>query len=101
MKVEPVAADALSVTSVPSLKSSKHTLPQLIPGGLLVTVPEPNPSRATVKVCCGTTSNVAVTLRSPPIDTTHGPTPVHAPLQPANSEPAGATGVSVTCVPSL
>ena len=45
--------------------------------------------------------NVAVTERAVVIDTTHAPVPVHAPAQPANTEPVVAVGVSVTLVLKL
>src|SRR5271154_3228463 len=43
--------------------------------------------------------NVAVTLSAAVIATTQAPVPVHAPLQPANTEPSAADCDSVTCVP--
>ena len=42
-KLEPVAAVALNVTLVPEVKFEVQVLPQLIPAGLLVTMPEPVP----------------------------------------------------------
>jgi hypothetical protein len=44
-------------------------------------------------------ANVAVTDWSLDMDTMHGPVPPHAPLQPANVEPAAGAAVSVTIVP--
>jgi hypothetical protein len=41
--VDPEAAVAVSVTDVPLLKFAVQVAPQLIPEGLLVTVPEPVP----------------------------------------------------------
>jgi hypothetical protein len=49
-KVEPEAAVAVKVTAVPLLKEYEQVLPQLMPAGLLVTVPEPVPALATVKL---------------------------------------------------
>jgi len=46
--VEPEAAVAVSVTMVPLLKFALHVPGQLIPVGLLVTVPVPVPGRVTV-----------------------------------------------------
>jgi hypothetical protein len=37
----------VSVTVVPELKFAEQELPQLMPGGLLVTVPAPDPASAT------------------------------------------------------
>jgi hypothetical protein len=42
--VELVFAAAVSVTAVPLGKFAVHVVPQLIPAGLLVTVPEPLPA---------------------------------------------------------
>jgi hypothetical protein len=50
VKVEPVAATALSVTYVLVAKAYEQVDPQLIPAGLLVTVPLPVPPLMTVRV---------------------------------------------------
>ncbi len=47
-KTEPEAGVAVSVTAVPLLRVVEQALPQLIPAGLLVTVPLPVPALATV-----------------------------------------------------
>ena len=44
VKVEPAAGVAVSVTVAPSAKDALQVAPQLIPEGLLVTVPEPLPA---------------------------------------------------------
>jgi hypothetical protein len=44
---------SLSVTSTPLLKFAEHALPQLIPAGTLVTVPNPSPVMATLTADCG------------------------------------------------
>ncbi len=49
VKVEPDAALAVRVTAVPGLKLAEQVLPQLIPAGELVTVPEPVPAFCTVR----------------------------------------------------
>ena len=48
VNVEPVLGVAVSVTGVPLVKLALHTVPQLIPEGLLVIVPVPVPALATV-----------------------------------------------------
>ena len=48
VKVEPPEGVAVSVTLVPLVKLALHVLPQLIPAGLLVTVPLPVPFSVTV-----------------------------------------------------
>ena len=72
----------------------------MMPAGLLVIVPLPVPLLLVVsaKLC---RLNVAVTDWAEVIETTQEPVPVHAPLQPANVEPAAAVAVSVTEVPLL
>ena len=49
VKVEPRAAVAVRVTLVPKSKAALHVVPQLIPAGLLVTVPLPVPAWLTVR----------------------------------------------------
>jgi hypothetical protein len=67
--------------------------PQLIPEGLLVTVPPP----VTLIESVAGSANVAVTLSVAFIVTTQLPVPLHTPLQPLKSAPLGR--VSVTCAP--
>jgi hypothetical protein len=50
VKVEPLAGLALSATAVPAAKLALQADPQLIPLGLLVTVPLPVPALATDRV---------------------------------------------------
>ena len=73
----------------------------MIPAGLEVTVPLPDPVLLTesVKVC---TLKVAVTDVAAFMVTEHVPVPEHPPpLQPAKVEPPAGAAVSVTDVPLL
>src|SRR5947199_9012334 len=53
LKVEPAAGAAVSVTAVPLAKLAAQVAPQVMPAGLLVTLPAPVPALETVsvKVC--------------------------------------------------
>ncbi len=50
LTVEPLSGVAVRVTAVPLGKEAEQMVPQLIPGGLLVTVPLPVPVLTTVSV---------------------------------------------------
>ena len=50
LKVEPAAGAAVSVTAVPLVKLAAQVAPQVMPAGLLVTVPAPVPALETVRV---------------------------------------------------
>lgn len=56
-KTDPAAGVGVRVTTLPAVKLSKQSEPQLIPVGLLTTMPAPVPLRATV------TSNVPPATR--------------------------------------
>jgi hypothetical protein len=99
VKLDPVAGVAVSVTAVPTAKLPEQVAPQLIPAGVLVTVPAPVPARLTPRLTdCKV--NVAVTVVAAVSVTVHVPVPVHPPpLQPANVDPVAGVAVSVTIVP--
>src|SRR5260370_27968983 len=100
-KVEPPAGAAVSVTSVPLLYKAEHVAPQLIPAGLEVTVPLPDPVLLTESVNVWTL-NVAVTVAAAFMVTAHLPVPDQPPpLQPAKADPPAGAAVSVTTVPLL
>src|SRR3954452_20058298 len=50
VKVEPAAGVAVNETMLPAAKEALQVLPQLIPAGLEVTVPLPEPALVTVSV---------------------------------------------------
>src|SRR5438034_783031 len=89
---------ALRVTAVPFVKLAAQVGPQVMPAGLLVTVPAPAPALETVSVKVGV--KVAVTVVAAETVTTHDPVPEHPPpFQPLKVEPAAGAAVSVTAVP--
>src|SRR5207245_4243333 len=97
-KVEPAAGAAVSVTAVPLAKLAAQVAPQLMPAGLLVTVPAPAPALETVSTRAGV--KVAVTVVAAESVTVQAPVPEQPPpLQPVKVEPAAGTAVSVTAVP--
>lgn len=86
---------AVSVTDVPLEKDALQVCGQLIPAGLLVTVPVP----FTTTVNWGAALKLAVTDACAVKVTLQEPVPEHAPDQPANVLPALGVAVSVTDVP--
>src|SRR2546427_6329498 len=98
LKVEPAAGAAVSVTAVPLAKLAAQVAPQVMPAGLLVTVPAPVPALETVsvKVC---RVKVAVTVVAAESVTVQVPVPEQPPLQPVKIEPAAGAAVSVTAGP--
>jgi len=100
-KVELAEGLGVKVTSVPVVKVAVQTVPQLIPAGLLVTVPLPLPLSVTVNVGNVVFVKVAETDVLAFIVTAHAPVPLHAPPQPANVELATGLAVNVTWVPGV
>jgi len=96
VNVDPAAGLAVSTTVLPLAKLAEQTAPQLIPDGLLVTLPVPAPARVTFKANVGATPKVAVTACACVMATEHEPVPLQAPLQPVNVEPAAGLAVSTT-----
>ena len=95
--VELAPAVALRVTAVPAANAALHVCPQLIPDGVLVTLPVPVPARATVRT--GEVLKFAVTEVFCINVTWHAPVPLQTPDQPANEEFVPGDAVSVTWVP--
>lgn len=96
----PAVTFAVSVTVLPCAKGVLHVPGQLIPAGVLVTVPLP-PAMVTLNVSGGPLVKVAVTDWLPFIATVQAPFPLQAPPQPLNTDPLLAVAVNVTLVPLL
>jgi hypothetical protein len=100
VSVEPAAGVAVKVTTVPVGNAATHVGPQSMPGGWLVTVPDPVPLFSTVRFDMPTGGlNVAVTDRFTSI-TTEQSAPLQSPLQPAKVEPTAGVAVKETVVPA-
>jgi hypothetical protein len=98
--IEPFAGVAVSVTCDPDAKLALQMAPQVIPEGLLVTVPEPVPTSVIVSRKLGISVKVALTAVSLVRSMTQGLVPRHPPpRQPENIDPAFAVAVRVTGVP--
>ena len=91
-KDEPLAAAAVSVTEVPEPKLAEQVEPQLIPAGLLETVPLPVPVLLTVSTLpAPDVAKVAVTVLAALIATTQvKEVPEQAPDQPVKVLPVPA-----------
>jgi hypothetical protein len=94
---EPVPAVAVRVTRLLGSKLALQVCPQLMPEGLLVTLPVPVPPRATVKT--GEVLKFAMTETFCIKVTLHVPVPLQAPDQPAKKGFAVGEAVSDTWVP--
>jgi hypothetical protein len=99
-KVDPAEGVAVRVTAVPLLYEAIHVEPQVMPVGLLVTVPAPEPVLLTVSeyVVGGRRLNVAVQVLAV-VMVTEPSLQSASPLQPANVEPAAGVTVRVTVAP--
>jgi len=96
---EPPFGDAVRATTVPLTKLAEQIAPQLMPPGLLVTVPVPAPAGETVSTKIGCVK-VAVTAVAAVSVTTQSPVPVQPPpLQPVKTESTLGVAVNVTTVP--
>jgi len=101
-KVEPAAGAAVKVTAEPLANDAEQVPPQLIPAGLLVTVPEPVPANVTVSTgSAAFTLNVAVTDVFAVRVNVQAAVPVHAPDHPAKVDPTTAVAVRVTGDPAV
>src|SRR5215204_884668 len=99
---EPAAAAAESVTLLLVLKLAEQVLPQLMPAGLLVTVPVPVPARATVRVCVGVpTVTVTVASSEPPWPSVTRYVNVAVPVNPAGGVYRMVSSPLGTAVPAV
>jgi hypothetical protein len=100
-KLDPAAAEAISLTDVPARYDSQQSPPHLIPAGVLVTVPRPAPRFATERVNDEAGSKNAITGAAPPTAVVHvARDPEQAPPQPVKLELCSGWAVSVTSVPA-
>jgi hypothetical protein len=102
VKLELVFGVALRVTVSPGENPYLHVLPQLIPAGVLVTVPFPlfESNLAIVRVLVTAAVKVAVTVLPLSMINVHVLfEPVQSPLHPEKVEPERAVAVRVTMVP--
>jgi len=100
LKLQPEAGMAARLTCVPAAKLALQVAPQLMPAGMLVTVPLPLSLTARVnegEVFC---VKVARTLSAAFIVTLQAPLPPHAPLHPLKFQPNAGVAVRVTGVPA-
>jgi hypothetical protein len=96
LKVDPAVAAAVNVTMLFWLKLAAQVTPQLIPAGVLVTVPAPAPALVTVN-WTGIGVKLAVTVFAALMVTAQVvAVPVQPPVQLLNVEPAVAAAVKVT-----
>ena len=88
------------MTLLPELKGAEQLVappPQLIPAGLLVTVPLADGAVMETENCgVGGGPKLAVTDWLEDIVTEQAPVPVQAPLQPANADPAPGAAARFT-----
>ena len=96
-KDEPLAAVAVSVTEVPEGKLALQVCPQLMPEGVLATLPLPVPLKPTVRV--GEVLKLAVTEVVCVSVKVQTPVPLHPPDHPEKKKFAAGEAVSVTLVP--
>jgi hypothetical protein len=92
---EPAAAVAVNATAVPLLNPAAHVVPQSMPAGALVTVPDPGPVLLTDRVSAG--AKLAVAALSVLIVTVQGPVPEQAPDQPVNVALLAGVAVRTIC----
>ena len=101
-KLEPLMIEAVNFTMVFWLNEALQIGSQLMPAGLLETLPDPVPALVIVKanVFAGAVLKIAVTDCAAFIATAQGPAALlHAPLQPAKTLPLAGAAISVIFEP--
>ena len=100
---KPEFGAAVRVTVVPAVNGAEQVWPQLMPAGVLLTTPIPEPVSETVSCTgAGNAAKAAATEVAPFTATVQtAAVPEHAPDQPANEFPLTGVAVSVTDVPVL
>jgi hypothetical protein len=96
--IDPLFAEATKVT-VPEAYLAEQVEPQLIPEGLLVIVPDPEPDFETVKLYETDLAKVAATDFAAVIVTVQAPVPEHDPDQPEKVDPLVGEAAKVTDFP--
>jgi hypothetical protein len=91
---------ASMVVVVPAGKEREHAEPQLMPVGVLLTIPWPTFVIATGKTVPATTNDATAADAHLAVTVHEGATPRHEPDQPANTQPASGVACSVTRVPT-
>lgn len=100
MKVEPALAAAVSVISSPGSKTAEHVVPQSMPAGAEVTVPDPVPAREMSMDTSSLSSKVTPTVLSSSIVSSQSPVPAQSMDQPLNAEAKPAIAESDTVLPT-
>jgi len=96
VKANPASGTTVRLTTVTGVKLAVQVEPQLMPVGVLNTLPLPLTLTLSGKTC---SVKLALTLVSAPSATMQVPMPLHAPPQPLNTKPAAGAAVRVTEVP--
>jgi len=105
VNIDPAVALAVNVTLLLMEKLAMQVAPQLMPAGLLVTVPTPVPALDTISVCGPDALNVAVTLWAALRVSVQITSALQErklkprPVQPENVDPTAGVAVSVTTLP--
>lgn len=101
IKVEPAAAVAVRFTTAPALKRAEQVVPQLIPDGVLLTVPDPEPLRVVDNEYWGEPvgPKLAVTVWLEFMVRLQPSVPVQAPVHPVNALPTAGATTKETTVP--